>query len=177
MSKSWNATLISNPTPIERPRALAQDDRRIGDLVECDGPDRRDFVEADPDIGKNDNDQRGQVEQENQPGVAQPVGHTIAPHDEADDRADRHRQDKGRSDAQQSDAEIEEERARLGFERQTAQDVDRRRQLAGPRDVGSDLPAREEYADRDEAPHDPLTPAAELVVGSGVELRGGADEV
>ena len=69
---------------VERARPLAHRDGCNRQLVEDDGGDRRGFRQARPYIGKHDDDQRRQVEQHHQPGIADPVRQPDAAHREPD---------------------------------------------------------------------------------------------
>ena len=60
---------------VERARALAHGDGRDRQFVECDGGDGRGLGQPGPHIGEHDDDQGGKVEQYDQPGIAQPIGH------------------------------------------------------------------------------------------------------
>ena len=100
---------------VERARALAHGDGRDRKLVERHRRDRRGFGQSRPDIGQHDDDQGRQVEQHDQPGIAEPVGEPRAAHDQADHRAERHGDGECHRDACQRGAEIEGERARTRF--------------------------------------------------------------
>src|SRR6516162_2056073 len=59
---------------IERARTLAQGDYGRRKLVDCDRSDCGDLGQSGPDVSEHDHDQRRQVEQQNQPRIAQAVG-------------------------------------------------------------------------------------------------------
>ena len=77
-------------------------DGRIRQLVERHRADRGDFVEADPDIGEHDDDERRQIEQHDEPGVAKPVDRLVAAHRKAKRSAERHGDGEGGEHAGQS---------------------------------------------------------------------------
>ena len=74
---------------IERAGTLADRDHDVGDLVQRHGQDRSTLDQADPDIGQDDGDQRRQVEEEHQPGLAQLVGEPDPAHQDAQRHAER----------------------------------------------------------------------------------------
>ena len=74
---------MSSSAAIERARALAHRHGRDRQLVERHGRDGGGLGQAGPHIGEHDDHQRRQVEQHDQPGVAQPVGDPRAAHHEA----------------------------------------------------------------------------------------------
>ncbi len=62
----------------------------VGDLVHGHGNDGCNLGAAEPDVTENDDDQRGQVEEQDQPTVERLVDTSAAAHDDADGRADQH---------------------------------------------------------------------------------------
>ena len=52
-------------------------------------------------------DQRRDVEEQDDPGIEEPVGAAMAAEQDADDRADHHGDDEGRRDAAERHAEME----------------------------------------------------------------------
>ncbi len=135
---------------VERARALAHGDGRDRQLVEGDRCDRRGFGETRPHIGQHDDHERGQVEQHHEPWVAEAVGDTPAPHDEADHRAEHHRDGEGDHDARQRHREIERQCARARL----CQDRGRHRLRVGQqsraRDTRAGIPGRDQQNERDE---------------------------
>ncbi|GCC49321.1 hypothetical protein chiPu_0033467, partial [Chiloscyllium punctatum] len=114
---------------IERASTLAQRDDGGRQLVDGDGRDRRDLGQPGPDIGQHDDDERRQIEQQDQPGIAKAIGERDAAHQVADRRAERHRQREGQRDAGQRCAEVDEQRARSGLGNEHRQHRRRCRQL------------------------------------------------
>jgi len=59
-------------------------------------------------IAAHDHHERRQIEQQDQPGVAQPIGKPYPAHQVSDGGAQRHRQREGERNARQCYAEMEE---------------------------------------------------------------------
>ena len=65
-----------------------------------------DLVQADPDIGEHDDDERRGVEEQDQPGLAERIGERAPPHDEPGRNPDRHRDEKRGDDARQRNRQV-----------------------------------------------------------------------
>ena len=117
-------------TRIERPCAFAHGHDDVRDLVHRDRADRRHFVEAEPDIGEHDDDQSGNVEKQDEPGIEEPVGAAMDAEEDADDRADKHRHDIGRGDPAKRHAKVIGEFAARRVPDQHSPDLARGRKCA-----------------------------------------------
>jgi hypothetical protein len=107
---------------------LRAPDHRVGQLVDGNRCDRGNLGEPRPDVGEHDHDQRRQVEEQDQPRVAQAIRGPHAAHEVADGRAKRHREREGEGNARKRDAEVKEQRAGAGFYDDGAEDGRGRRQ-------------------------------------------------
>ena len=130
---------------VERAGSLAQRDDGGRQLVDGDRRDRGHFGQPRPDIGEHDDDERRQIEQQDQPGIAQPIGEPHAAHPIADRRAQRHRQGEGQRHARERDAEVEEQRAGTGLGHHRREHDRRRRQFCRPNEQCSDPPGGQEH--------------------------------
>jgi hypothetical protein len=93
---------------VQRARALAQGDDGCRHLVDCNRGDRGNLGEAGPDIGHHDHDQRRQIEQQDQPGIAKAIGKAHPSHQISQRDADRDGEGKGQRDPRERHPDIEE---------------------------------------------------------------------
>ena len=84
----------------------------FGSLLSADRGDRRDLVEADPDVEQNDDDERREIEQHDDPWIGEAVGERASPHEVAERRPERHRQRESRRNARHRDRHRREQLAR-----------------------------------------------------------------
>ena len=134
---------------VERARAFAHRDGGDRQLVERHRQDRGSFGEAGPHIGEHDDHQRRQVEQHDQPRVAEPVGDARAAHGQPDRRADEHRQEERHCDARERGAEVEGERAGAGLVDDRERHGLRVRQQARAGELRARVPGGDEQDERD----------------------------
>ena len=100
---------------IEGARPLAQRNDSSREFVDGDCRNRGDFSQSSPDVGEHDDHERRQIEQQDQPGVAQPIGKPHPAHQVSNRGAQCHRQREGERNARQCHAEMEEQVTRPGF--------------------------------------------------------------
>ncbi len=129
---------------IERTGALADRRHRIGQFVERDGEYSGNLRQPEPDIGKHDDDECWQVQQNDEPGIAETVERRAAPHQDAEDRAEHHRQCEGNGDARQCRRHIEIECVRMRLAADDGEHRKRRGQEAAVGDHRGRLPERDE---------------------------------
>lgn len=118
-------------TPVERADALSDGDGDHGGLVEGDGDDGRDLVQADPEVAEHDDHQRGQVQKDGDPRVEPHVEPLGPAHGDAEGHADGHGEGEGESHAAQGVGHVVPEGSGGAFVRDLVPDGER-----GGQDVG-----------------------------------------
>lgn len=137
--------------PVERADALSDRDGDHGGLVEGDGDDGRDLVQADPEVAEHDDHQRGQVQKNGDPRVEPHVDALGPAHGDAKGDADRHGEGEGQSDAAQGVGHVVPEGAGCAFPRDLVPDGERGWQDVGVvHRPGAQRPGGDQQGERDQ---------------------------